>query len=133
APPWHHVMSRERGRPFNRTPEPLELPRVGGHLPQALHRNRILPFDRERQRLGVGPHILDRHDHPSGKSGSKSLSIRLKRARQSSSSCDSSSRARASCSGLPRTRRSRPCWCFVTRPASSSTATCFCTAANDMS
>lgn len=49
------------------------------------------------------------------------------------SSRDRSSRARAIRSAFPRTMRSRPRGCFVTSPASSRTATCFCTAAKDMS
>src|SRR5262245_34874656 len=129
---------RVDGRGIRRRPPPtLEQSRIGPQPPNLLDRRVILGGDAHR----AGGRILLYGDHGHGSSlrgvGQewslvRSASTSPKRSRRSRQVTSSSSRSRCTSrtrSISPCTSCSRPCRCFVTSPASASTATCFCTAA----
>src|SRR5690606_22847908 len=121
-----------------RSPPAFQLARVGPQLPHPLHRGVELRGQGQGQPVEV---LLDTGDchlrsPPLGLSPLRgpgnSSDIRSTRPRQTASRWSSACRARRTASRSVRTSCSLPRRCLVTRPARSSTATCFCTAAKLM-
>src|SRR5688572_17985890 len=124
-------MLGEGGGIGRRAPPALQLTRIGPELPDAFRRCLELRVEGHGQGCGV---LADGgHGHASVSFASlTSAVIRSTRPRQSSSYRSSRRRATASPWTLVRTTLRRPIRCLLTRPARSSTATCFCTAAKLM-
>src|SRR5690606_31959115 len=107
----------------------LELARVGVDLPDPLDGRRELRGDRQGEVVDVLADVGDRH----GYSLLSRSSMAATRPRQTSSSSVSIEATERTASTWPLASCSRPSRRLEIRPALSSTATCFCTAAKLMS
>src|SRR3954468_19582423 len=116
------------GRRVRRRPPPaLELARVGPQRPHAFERRIELGGDGQGAAVEV---LVDVDDgHWAFPSSERTSDMRSTRPRHRSSSSSSARRARATAVASVRTSVSRPRRSLATRPARSSTATCFWTAA----
>src|SRR5690606_11486724 len=127
--PRAQVVLGDRRRVPGRAPPLLELAGIGPQLPHPVDRGVELGGGRDRGRLAVGVDGEISHLASPSSSWARISPIRSIRSSQSASSWSSRNRARRTAVTSALTSCSRPRGRLVTRPASSSTATCFCTAA----
>src|SRR6476660_1672345 len=135
------VVIDEGGGVGRGSPDPLELTRVGVDLPDPLRGAVEVRDDGEAPGVEVVRDVGDGHGDQSfwvwvlvglcraGAGGAMSSSIREMRPRHRDSSSASIAATDRTAATSPLAMASRPCRRLVSRPALSSTATCFCTAA----